>query len=314
MLQASRPRVVAVVLTWNDTELTGRCVESVLANGYRPLQVLVADNGSSPACAPVLKERFPDIETVTLLKNRGFTGGANRGIERALELQADYVFFLNNDTTVDASAVERLVEALEERPDVGVASALLLFPGEEPTIQFYTARVYRDLGRLAYLDENRPHRGRSWPTVEIEFAPACAWMMRAEVLRNVGLFDESLGTHWEDYDFCMRLRNAGYGMITVGAAEVVHERHQTTGRASPYITYYSTRNRLICLSRYANHVRLLLNALPFARTLWWQVKQYGLGNWACHRAVTRGVFDFLVGVRGEGHPPKLRKRDRPRSS
>ena len=110
-----RPLVVAVVLTWNDVEMTSRCIESVLDSTFPRINIVVVDNGSNPPGCAILKTRFPMIEPIQLSENTGFTGGCNRGIERALELGADYVFLLNNDTIVHERAVEELVDAARHR-------------------------------------------------------------------------------------------------------------------------------------------------------------------------------------------------------
>ncbi|MBN2196080.1 MAG: glycosyltransferase family 2 protein [Polyangiaceae bacterium] len=300
------PSVMAVILTWNDTKMTGACIESLLACDYPNLEILVSDNGSSPPCAPALKERFPQVHTVACLTNRGFTGGANRGLERALEFDPDYVFFLNNDTIVAANAVAKLVEALEADPEAGAASALLLHQGGE-TIQFFRGEIWRDRGRNVLLDDGVPRASRDhWPTVHTVFAPACAIMYRSRTLRRIGLFDESLGTNWEDYDWCVRAQDRNIPLLCVGAAEVIHDHGQTTGRVSPWITYYSVRNRLICLTRYGRPVGIAAELPYILRSFFWTARAYGLTNWEGHRAFARGVFDFLVGVRGEGHPPTKR--------
>lgn len=300
------PSVMAVVLTWNDTEMTSACIRSLLANDYPNLAILVCDNGSTPPCAPVLRERFPGIHTVTCLENRGFTGGANRGLERALEFEPEYIFFLNNDTRVAPRAVSELVRALEAAPEAGAASALLLHQDEE-RVQFHRGALWRDRGRNVLLDDGVPRASRAaWPTVTTEFAPACALMFRSRTLREIGLFDESLGTNWEDYDWCARAQDRGVPLLSVGAAEVVHDHGMTTGRISPWLTYYSVRNRLICLSRYGRAARVPLELPYILRSFWWTVRGYGLTNWDCHRAAARGVLDFAVGVRGRGHPPSRR--------
>lgn len=310
--QTDRPLVVAVVLTWNDTEMAGRCVQSVLDNHYHPLRVIVVDNGSSTPCGEQLRRRFPSIEPLILRKNEGFTGGCNRGLERALELSGDYIFLLNNDTIVERTAIRQLVEALEQRPVVGAASAILLYPGVEKRVQFYTASIWRDRARDQRVGEGQFYEGRRWPIAETEFAPACALLFRASVLREVGLLDESLGTCWEDYDLCARFINAKRPLITVGSAQVIHDHGATTGRVSPYITYYFARNRLICLFRYGHPIGIARNALYILRSFWWQVKDYGLGNWPCHRAFAKAGLHFLIGISGNGSAPHDR-RDGPRA-
>ncbi len=298
--------VNAVVLTWNDVDMARRCIASVLAGSYRPQWVVVVDNGSDFPTLEPLKTDFPEIETVQLPENMGFTAGCNRGIERAMDLGADYVFLLNNDTIIHAAAVERLVEAMEADPAAGMASAVLLDPGDEKRIQFFQVKPFpnKAYGKHSFVGQplGEDHR----KTVETGFAPACAVLFRASALRRVGLFDESLFTNWEDYDLCMRLRRAGYRLLTVGTAEVVHAHGQTTGRVSPFITYFSVRNRLICLFRYGSLPRILWNTPFLLRSLFIQVRRYGWNNMACHKAFALGIGHFLMGVRGKGGAPSNR--------
>jgi GT2 family glycosyltransferase len=304
---AAAPYVVAVVLTWNDTEMSAACIESVLANAYEPKRVVLVDNGSSPPAAPVLKQRFPHIEPVALDENAGFTGGCNRGMERALKLGADYVFLLNNDTTVHEHAIERLVDAMEQHPDAGFASALLLYPGDEKRIQFYRGTIQRDAAQHVHPDDEQAFSDRYRETIETEFAPACAILLRARALRETGMFDESLFTNWEDYDLCLRFTDAGWKLLTVGSAEVVHAHGQTTGKISPFITYFFTRNRLICLFRYGRLSGIIRNSLFILRTVYWQIRHHGYANWPAHAAFVKGVLHFVLGVRGKGGAPSARK-------
>lgn len=300
------PLVVAVVLTWNDTEMTTACVESVVASDYPSLRVLLVDNGSDTPCGQQIHDRFPSIDLLTLPTNQGFSGGANRGIERALEMGAQYVHLIGNDSVVERQAISTLVEALADRPDAGGASPLLLFPGKELVVQFYTASLERDCARHVHHHVGDPFEGREWPTVESEFIPCVAIMFRSKALRDVGLFDETFGTSWEDYDLCIRLKDAGWKYIMVGATRAVHGGSVTTGRTSPYITYYYTRNRLVCLFRYGRPLRILRRGLFIARTYWWQIRQYGLANWACHVAFAKGILHFLFGIRGESRTTRRR--------
>jgi len=303
------PAVIAVVLTWNDIEMTASCIESVQASLYSRLRIVVVDNGSSPPGCPILKKRFPDIDTVQLSENTGFTGGCNRGIERALELGAEFVFLLNNDTIVDKRAIQELVTAMTSRVDTGMASALLLDPGEDKRIQFATGELLRDQALQRRYCENEILSDAHRRVFEAEFVPACAVLFRPKALKEVGLFDESLFTNWEDYDLCCRFADAGWRMITVGTAQVVHAHGKTTGRTSPFITYFATRNRLICLFRYGKLSGILRNSGSILRQHYWQARRNGWSNWPAHRAMLLGMLDFVLGVRGKGRVPSER-RDR----
>ena len=306
---AAPPFVVVVVLTWNDTEMTTRCLESVYASRYDRFRVVVVDNGSQPPAAPVLAARFPDLATVALDRNTGFTGGCNRGLERALAMDAGYVVLLNNDTVLHPDAIAELVAAMEANPRAGMASAVLLFPGPEKRIQFRQGLLRRDSAEHLHPGERETLDDGHRRVVETEFAPAAAVCFRPAALRAVGLFDESLFTNWEDYDLCCRLADGGWTILVAGGAEVVHEHGKTTGTVSPFITYFATRNRLICLFRHAPLRRIVPSLPRIVRTFYWQFRYQGARNWRAHRAMLRGFTHFLLGVRGVGSPPADR-RDR----
>lgn len=295
----NEPFVVVVVLTWNDTELTSACLRSVFASDYTNRKVILVDNGSTPPVGPDLRDRFPDVLLVQNPENQGFSGGANRGLEKALELSPDYIHFLGNDATLAPDTISKLVEACRSDPSIGVAGPLLLDPGEEPIVQFYTASLDRERTTHVHHRLKEPYIAANFPTTECGFIPCVAPFFRAEALREVGLFDESFGTCWEDYDLCIRFHDAGWKYVSVGAATATHIGSYTTGRVSPYIVYHSTRNRLICMSRYAGRFALLKHFPYYIRSQWFQMKQYGLTNWEGHAAYFRGIRDYLRRVRGE---------------
>lgn len=300
------PRVVAVVLTWNDTAMSARCIQSLLENDYDNFEVVLVDNGSQPPCAPPLKQQFPQITTIRLSTNTGFTGGCNAGLQYGLDRDAGYLFLLNNDTIVAPNAIAELVQAMEAHPEAGAASPLLLFPGADRRVQFFQGFVNRDLARHWATEDGEAWRPSFARTIETDFIPACAPIYRAEALRQCGLFDETLFTNWEDYDLHLRLLDGGWKLMTVGTAEVVHAHGQTTGKISPFITYLFTRNRLICLFRHGHPMGILRNAPLYGRSLLWQIREYGWNNWPAHKAFLRGTLDFFLGVRGKGNVPTKR--------
>lgn len=303
--QTAVPLVVAAVLTWNDTEMTAACLESVLASDYSNLKVVLVDNGSAEPCGQHLKERFPRIDLVVLPENRGFTGGGNACLKRGLELGAKYVQLIGNDSVLARDAISHLVGELEKQPRVAGASPLILDPGGQ-TVQFYWATMDRDQCMHFHHEWGARLDSRVWPTRKSEFIPFICVMWRASVVREVGWLDESLSTCWEDYDYCLRIADAGYQLLVVTGAHAEHRSGGTTGRYSPYITYYLVRNRLICLFRHAKPTRILRASPRIVRSFIYQMQINGR-NWDRQHAMLRGAVDFLRGVRGVGHPPIHRK-------
>lgn len=278
--------------------MTRVCLRHVLDSTYSNLHVILVDNGSREPCGQILKAEFPSVELIEIPKNKGFAGGGNVGIRHALSLNPKYVLHLNNDAFVRPDAIERLVRTMEADSKIGIAHALLLFPNEE-RVQFYKATLDRDLAWHDHLHVGEMLSSREWPTVESAFVPACVIMYRSEALQTVGLYDESFGTSWEDYDLCLRFTDAGWKIIVVGDARSDHRSHQTTGSSSPYIIYHMTRNRLVCLSRYASKTAMLRRFPQLVRSFVWSIRGYGVMNWSAHRNFALGVWDFLRGNMGE---------------
>lgn len=301
----STPLAVAAVLTWNDTEMTTTCLRSVFESDYPNLRVVLVDNGSSEPCGRRLKAQFPAIELVELPENRGFTGGANAAMQHALGLGADYVHLIGNDSVLSKDAISHLVRELEARPLVAGASPLILDTGGE-TVQFYWATLDRDLCNHFHHEFGARLDSREYPTRESEFIPFICMMWRARVLREVGLLDDSLSVCWDDYDYCVRIADAGYRLLMATAARAEHRSGGTIGHYSPYTTYYMVRNRLVCLFRYGRPWGVLRASPTIVRGFLRQIKLNGT-HWGRQRAMLRGWLDFILGVRGVGHPPVSRK-------
>jgi GT2 family glycosyltransferase len=295
---AADPLVCVVILTWNDTTMTRKCLQHVLASDYSNKRVILVDNGSREPCGQTLAAEFPEVELIELPKNKGFAGGGNVGLRRALSLGPKYVLHLNNDAFVQPDAISRLVGELEQRHDAGIAHALLLFP-ESDRVQFYNATMDRDLAWHQHHHVGEPLSSGDWPTIESAFVPACVIMYRAKALESIGLYDEIFGTSWEDYDLCLRFTDAGWRIVVVGDARAEHRSHQTTGAASPYIIYHMTRNRLVCISRYADKKALMKRAPLLLRSFTWGLRAHRLRDWQCHKSFALGVWDFLRGNFGE---------------
>src|SRR5437763_4596898 len=121
------PQVAVIVCNWNDHNETLACLELLSRSDWPNLTTIVVDNGSDLEVEPMVAGRFPDVHVVRNPTNRGFAGGMNAGMRRGLDLDADYVLLLNNDTRFDEVMVRELVEAAREHPDAGMVSPLEFF-------------------------------------------------------------------------------------------------------------------------------------------------------------------------------------------
>ena len=111
------PLVAVVVLSWNSREDTLACLESLGSLRYRRLITIVVDNGSIDGSFEAIRARFPGVDAMQTGVNLGYAGGNNVGLRRALDLGAEYVLLLNNDTVVASDALDKLVTVGEAYPE-----------------------------------------------------------------------------------------------------------------------------------------------------------------------------------------------------
>ncbi|MGZ4387218.1 MAG: glycosyltransferase family 2 protein [Gaiellaceae bacterium] len=298
------PRVGVVVLSWNRREDTLACLRSLDRVGYEPMDVVVVDNGSSDGSAEAVRGEFERAELIALETNRGFAGGNNAGIRRALELGAEHVLVLNNDTEVEPGAVSALVEAAASRPDAASLGAKILYAARPELIWFVGAdfdprRGYN--GRRAGYRERDGERFAG--VLETQVACGAAMLVPGPVLEKVGLFDEDLFAYSEDLDWSLRARAAGLRHYVVGASRVRHRVSISSGgENAPATLYYGIRNTLTVCERHAPLTpaaawrrRLVSLAAHAAQALRSGRRREGL------RAVANGWRDFRRGRLG-GRP------------
>jgi GT2 family glycosyltransferase len=247
------PYVVALVLNWNGTEDTIECLRSLRTTDWGRFTTLVVDNGSDDDLGQALQKA--GLGWATLIRNDrnlGFAGGMNAGIRQAVELEADYVLLLNNDTVVDPSMVRRLVEAALAQPRVGMVSPLEFFRDAPAVVAAAGRRMNL---RRAYqgppLHMGELDDGQFGGVEEIDVSSGTAMLVPTAVVREVGLLDEDLYLYVEDVDWSMRIREAGLRIYVAYDARVWHGVASSSGgEDSPDVTYYHVRNSLVVVDRH----------------------------------------------------------------
>lgn len=241
---AGLPAVTAVVLNWCGEDDTRACVESLLAEEYPALEILLVDNGSPDGSGERLHRRFPTLPYLQTGANLGYTGGNNRGIEYALERGAEYVLVLNNDTLVEPGCVRRLVEAALACPSAGAVGPKIVYESDPN-------RVWFGGGEFSWLRATGLHRNEGEPDRDpqgaepqrVTFLTGCCLLLPAAAIRDVGAFEEDFFAYAEDVDLSLRLRRGGYDLLYQPGARIRHRVELDQAPPSPFQIFHRDRNR-----------------------------------------------------------------------
>lgn len=254
--------VAAVVLNWRGTEDTLRCLESLAAQTYPDLHVLLVDNGSMDGDLPVLRAAAERSDAVTLIEtgdNLGFGGGVNVGITRAMDEGYDAVALVNNDAQLDPGWVAEAVEAASSVPADIVTGLLLGLDGAIDSAGDGFSRwgwAYPRLRGGSAADLGPDAGGH-----EVFGSTAGASLYRTSVFREIGLFDASYFMYYEDVDLALRARGAGLTTWFTPRARATHVSGATSAKVPGLVTFRSFRN--VPLVLYKNvPTRLLLRIVP----------------------------------------------------
>lgn len=289
------PDLSVIIVNWNVRDLLRRSLHSVLAPRRAcGLEVIVVDNGSRDGSVEMVRTEFPQVHLIANPDNRGFPAANNQGLAVA---RGRYVLLLNPDTEVVGDALETLLAFADDHPDVGVVGPQLLNPDgtvqssrrrfptlatallESTWLQPYAPR--RLLARYYVLD--RPDN----EVQEVDWVTGAALMARREAVEEVGPLDEGFFMYSEELDWCRRFREAGWRVVYLPTARIVHHVGKSSEQVLP-----------------ARHIHFQTSKVRYFR------KHHGPAAAEALRLVLLGNYLWQMGVEGAkwllGHKRPLR--------
>jgi len=233
----------AVVLGYNHVEDSLECLKSVMASRVANLRVVYVDNGSEPGvCERVLAE-IPACDVLRLEPNAGVAGGLNAGIQYACEQGAGHVVIFNNDTTVDPDGLAHLAAAAAESPQAGLVVPKIFYY-DHPDMVWSAGSFRRRFPPVIVMHKTRgPDDGRHDARRDLDAATFCVILLTRPMIESAGLLDPDYHFMYEDYDLCIRAREAGFGIRFAPAAHVWHKISRTTGAGTRKPAFWHTHGR-----------------------------------------------------------------------
>jgi GT2 family glycosyltransferase len=289
-----QPYIVTIILNTNRRQDTLECLASIGRSNYRNQKVLVLDNASNDGSAEAIRAAFPNIQILELAENLGYAGNNNVGIVAAMKAGADWVFVLNEDTILSSDCLAHLVEVAESDPRVGIVGPMVYHHEEQDMIQSAGGRLDHSWNAL-HIGQNQLDQGQFNQPKQVEWISGCAIMVRRSVIEEVGALDERFFYYWEETEWCLRAREHGWRIVHVPQARLWHKGVRRDYRPEPSVTYYSTRNRLLMMSKHRAPLAAWILAWgQLARTLIsWSVKPIWKSMRPHRDAMWRGILDFL---------------------
>ncbi len=291
--------VAIILVNWNGLEHTSKCIASLKEVTYANVQIIVVDNGSNEAEVMSLRE----IQGIILIeneKNLGFTGGNNVGIKYAYEEGFDLIMLLNNDTTVDSGFVEPLIAGFGG--SVGAVQPKISSMADPNQIWNAGGTMNRYIGLPITIGAGEKDTGQFDEIREIDWITGCCLLFSREMVEKVGYLDNTYFILFEDADWSIRARKAGFKLLYLPQSRIYHFESATAvsrkkgkeGYRSARRQYINIRNHLFLVRK---HVPLIF--MPFAvvhQSI--KISKYLAyyiirGRWGKFKATIRGVRDGL---------------------
>ncbi|MFC2043512.1 glycosyltransferase family 2 protein [Chloroflexota bacterium] len=289
-----QPLVISIILNTNRRADTLACLASLQASKYENREVIVLDNNSTDGSPQAIRSEFPNVRIIPIKENLGYAGNNNVGIRAALELGAEWVFILNEDTILDPDCLELLVQAGERDARTGILGPMV-YHHDEPDLIQSAGGMLGAYWQGCHLGQNRRDLGQYHEPHCVDWISGCAIMLRRAVIEQVGMLDERFYYYWEETEWCLRAGKSGWRIVHIPAAKLWHKGVQRDYTPKPFVTYYSTRNHLLLLAKHHAPLKAwLYNYSQILRTLTsWTVKPKWR-NMKGHRdAMWHGLNDFL---------------------
>jgi GT2 family glycosyltransferase len=231
-----------IIVNYNVKYFLEQCLHSVLkAAEDVETEVIVVDNHSTDESLAYLAPRFPDVKFIRSSANAGFAKACNRGLAEA---RGEYILFLNPDTLVAEDSFSTCIRFFENHPDCGALGVKMIdgsgaflkeskraFPSPLTSLfkLFGFARLFPKSKlfsryHLGHLDKEQNH--------EVDVLAGAYLLVRHDVLKRIGSFDEAFFMYGEDVDLSYRIQKAGFKNYYVADTTIIHFKGESTKRGS----------------------------------------------------------------------------------
>lgn len=231
--------LTVIIPSYNGSELLDICLTSLYKQEIVPNEIIVINNGSEDETESFLKKKYPEVRIISFSENQGFAEAVNMGIKNA---KFEKIFILNNDTKLDKECLKYLLRDLEKDYRLDAVAPLIFLSNNKVDS---SGSFINELGQ-AFHDRGRVKKNQN---KEIFLITAAAVLIRKNIFKKVGMFEEKFFAYGEDVDWSFRAQLAGCSFICDQRAVVYHEHKATSSRNPQFLEYLQFRNAYLFILR-----------------------------------------------------------------
>ena len=267
MQDNSRNTLGIILLNWNAAAMTMRCAGELRKWHRVKPNIYIVDNGSTEG--ELHAEDGGDVPVFLIQSptNRGYAGGNNLGIRRALDDGCHSILLLNIDASISEEQMEMLLDHLRRNPDIGCIG-----PAIHEGDRMYVGG--RDIGLHINTRNVTSRISPGNEIIPVDYVPGMVFLTGREVIERIGFLDEQYFFSGEVADFCTRARKEGFRCVIDGGTMAFHVPDEENPHRSSLYQYYSLRNRFLYIRKHHPSLRWMLE--PF--WVLWGIQRYGLAK------------------------------------
>ncbi|GIV65414.1 MAG: glycosyl hydrolase [Bellilinea sp.] len=230
-------KVGVVILAWNHKKDTLECLDSMLRSVEISPIIIVVDNGSTDGTLETIEMlNEKRVKVLRSEKNLGVSGGYNLGLSYCFNMNCDYILITNNDVLFDKFMLNELVKFASKQTDVGIVIPKIYHYFMKNKIWMIGARWRKFPPTLKMIGYNENDSNKYKLPIQLEYVPSCCYLISRNVIDKIGYFDEGYFFYFDDWDYSLRVRNAGFSIWLNPAAIAWHKVSISTQKQpKPYI-------------------------------------------------------------------------------
>jgi N-acetylglucosaminyl-diphospho-decaprenol L-rhamnosyltransferase len=231
--------ITIVFVSYNTAELTKKAIQTVLASNLTvSYEILVVDNASKDNSVQILKSCFPAIKLIENKKNVGFGRAHNQLLSL---IKSKYVLLINTDAFVEPDTIQKTFEFMETNSNCGILGVKLIGRDGvlQPSCRYFPTIINLFLSRIGLSNQFKKTvqniDDMEWDHASVrscDWVPGCYYLVRKELIDQVGLFDDRFFLYYEEVDHCLAAKNAGWDVLYYPFTEVVHIGGESAKSAS----------------------------------------------------------------------------------